>query len=98
MNHIEAKGLSAGSLYKLLFAGLFPLIFLFCISCGIAGFFGYNTVSINGVYVYGFKAVLAAFILGIALPALLSAFLWIIMIVGLWLWSHVRKITLTIKE
>ncbi len=98
MNTMETKGLSAGSLYKLFFIGLLIPLGLFGLGCGIASFFGYSTVYLNDAYVFGFKGLIVGAIIGVILPALMSAFLWVIMGFGLWVWTRVSTITLSIKS
>lgn len=98
MNTLETKGLAAGSLYKLLFIGLLIPVGIFGLGCGIASFFGYSTVYLNDVYVYGLKGLIAGGIIGVVLPALMSGFLWIFVGFGLWVWTRVSTITLSIKS
>lgn len=98
MKTIETRGLSAGSLYKLLFIGLVIPLFFFSLCCGIASLFGYDTVSFNNQYVHGIQGLVVGLVLGIILPAIMSAFLWVPMIIGIWLWTRVKTLTLNLKE
>lgn len=98
MNPIKTRGLSAGSLFKLLFCGLIIPLFVFGLICGIAAFFGSDTVSFNDQFVHGGTGLLAGVILGVVLPAVLSAVLWVILEIGLWLWTRFAWITLKFKE
>ena len=45
MQSIETRGLSAGSLYKILLIGLYIPLFVFGRSCGVASYFGYANVA-----------------------------------------------------
>jgi len=98
MKTIESRGLSAGSLYKLLFIGLLIPLFIFSVACGVASFFGYSTVTFNDQQVFGLKGLIVGSILGIVIPVIMAAILWCLMAFGVWAWTRVRKINLTIKE
>lgn len=98
MQTIKSRGLSALSLYKLLCCGLFVPIFLFALGCGIASMFGYSTVSFNGEFVYGMQGMIVSVVLGLLLPIFMAFFLWIIIGIGVWLWTRFRTIDLSIKE
>ena len=98
MKTIESKGLSAGSLYKLLFIGLLTPLFIFGLGCGIASYFGYSTVSFNDQHVYGLKGLLTGCVIGIMLPIMMAAFLWCLTAFGIWVWTRFKKINLTLKE
>jgi hypothetical protein len=98
MKVIASYGLTAGSLYKLLIIGLFIPIFILGLSLGIAGYFGYATVTFNDHQVFGFQAFMVSSMIGIFLPILLSAVLWCFIAFGVWVWTRVWKMNLTIKE
>lgn len=98
MQTIKSRGLSALSLYKLLFCGLFVPIFLFALGCGIASMLGYSTVSFNGEFVYGIQGMIVSAVLGLVLLIFMAFFLWVIIGFGLWLWTRFCSIDLSIKE
>lgn len=98
MKTLETHGLAAGSLFKLLFIGLLVPIFIFSLGCGIAAFFGHATVSFNGAYLFGFKGLIGGTVLGLVLPILMAAFLWCLIAFGIWVWTRVRTINLTLKD
>ena len=98
MKTISTRGLSAGSLYKLLFIGLLTPLFIFGLACGVASFFGYSTVTFNGEHVYGLKGLIVGSIIGITLPVLMAAFLWCLIAFGLWVWTRMKTINLTLKD
>lgn len=98
MQTIKSRGLSAGSLFKLLFFGLLIPLFLFCTACGIASYFGYSTITLNNQFVYGGEGLLAGIIMGLVFPLIMSFILWILISIGLWIWTRFRTIDLTIKE
>lgn len=98
MRTFDSYGLSAWSLYKLLYIGLALPLFVFGVGCGIASLLGRSTIQLNGAYVYGFKGLIAGVILGIVLPFILSFFLWMIMSIGILCWTRLGKIRLSIKD
>lgn len=98
MQTIESKGLSKGSLFKLLFTGLFPLIFILGVGCGIAALAGYSTVTLNNQYVFGMKGLITGVIIGLVLPIVMASFMWVIMAIGIWIWTRFKRITLIVKD
>lgn len=98
MQTIQSKGLSAFSLLKLLFIGLLIPIFVFALACGIASLFGAQTVMLNNQYIFGWKGLITGAIIGVILPGILSFIFWIIMGLGLWIFTRFSTIKLSIKE
>jgi hypothetical protein len=98
MNTVKTRGLSAGSLFKVLFCGLLIPIFLFGLGCGIAAFFGADVVTFNHVHVHGLEGLIVGAIVGLFVPTVLAGFLWLIMIVGLWIWTRFSPINLRFKD
>lgn len=98
MTTFTCRGLAAGSLYKLLFIGLLTPLFIFSLCCGIASYYGHSTVSFNNHYVYGLKGLIVGTLLGIVLPIMLSALLWCLIGFGLWVWTRIKPIHLTLKD
>lgn len=98
MNSINTRGLSAGSLFKLLFFGFLIPVFIWGLGCGIAAYFGYNTVMFNDAYVHGATGFVTGLILGLVLPLILSIVNWVILVIGLWLWTRFKTIDLKFKE
>lgn len=98
MQTIQSRGLTAGSLYKLLCCGLFAPIFLFAFGCGIASMLGYSTVSFNGEFVYGVQGMIVSLVIGTVLPVVMAFFLWVVIGFGVWVWTKFKKINLSVKE
>jgi len=98
MQTILTRGLSAGSLYKLLYIGLVIPLSLFFLFCAIASYFGFSTVSLNGDYVFGIKGLITGCVLGIIFPIIFAGLLWCLIAFGLWVWTRLSRLTLTIKE
>ncbi len=98
MTTIKSRGLSAGSLYKIIYLGLSLPVFLLGLACGISSYFGHQTVTLNNQYVYGVKGLITGIVIGIVVPIILSAFMWVFMYISIWVWTRVRFISLTVKD
>lgn len=98
MQIIESKGLSFFSLVKVLLAGLFIPLVLLGTACGIAAFFGHDTVSINEEYVHGISGLIGGIVIGALVPVILSLILSILMLPGTWIWTRFCTIKLNIKD
>lgn len=93
--NIEVKKITKGSLFKLLFVGgLFGFFFLF-IACGIAAYFGAETISVNGENVTGFKGLTSAIIMWPFFSAAFAGFMWLFMAFGLWIYSLFKPLKLS---
>ncbi len=95
---IEIQRLSAGSIYKLLFIGstvtCVPLGLVF----GVLAYFGADTVTWNGEPLTGFLGLVAGPLMGLFLVAWVVAFIGTVSVLGLWVYSKFRPITLVIRE
>lgn len=98
MKTLTTRGLSAGSLYKLLYIGLAIPFFIIGLATGLAAFFGKDAVTYNDQYVYGVKGLIVGVVSGILSPILTAIGLWILMMIGIWLWTRFKPIDLTYKE
>lgn len=98
MKTIITRGLSAGSLFKLLFFGSFIPLFLLGVISGISAYMGYNAIMLNEQYVYGSTGLLTGIAFGIISPFIFSILMWILLVIGLWLWTRFTTIDLTYKE
>ena len=98
MKTIEIRRLAATSIYKLLFIGLFPPLFLTWLYWGIRSSLGHSTLQFNDQYVYGIKGLLIALACGIVLPVIVAFFLSCLIELGMWLWSKFAKIKISFYE
>lgn len=98
MRTFDSYGLSAWSLYKLLYIGLALPLLVFSVGCGIASLMGRSTILLNGEYVYGMKGLITGVILGFILPFMIAFILWIIMSIGIWCWTRLGMIRISIKD
>lgn len=98
MQTISCRGLSVGSLFKILFIGLLIPIFLISVIYGVFALFGFDTVTFDGKHVYGIVGLLVALVIGIVLPSIMSAVLWLLILLGVWVYTRFRPITLKLKD
>ncbi len=85
MTTVKCRGITLGSLYRILFFGLLGPLFIFGTLTGICAFFGYATVTLNNTHVYGLKGLLVGMAIGTVLPALMSSVFSLFMCFGLWI-------------
>ena len=90
--------LSVKTLFKLIAIGLLISMGIFGVVLGIAGFFGANTIFIDGVNVYGYKALIMGPVIGISTAILFTLFLGVMIALGLWIYSKFSTITLVTKS
>ena len=67
---------------------------LFLLLCGIAAYFGAETVKVNNANVTGVKGLVSAIVMYPLFLILFSFFAWIGSALGLWMYSWFRKIEL----
>lgn len=97
LQELQTKGLSAGSLYKILLLGfLFSLGPLFIIAA-ICSYFGAHVLTLNGIYVIGLKGLITGFIMAPVFPLLFSSIFFIFIAFGLWLYTRFRTLNIKIK-
>jgi hypothetical protein len=95
---IVAKKISKKSLFKLLFIGLTTGLSMFAIICGIAAFFGAETVQWNGIHRTGIEGLIYGFIMGPFLGFLFACVMWLLIAPGLWVYSFFRPIKVVFKD
>ncbi len=91
---IKVERLRAGALFKLIFIGNILFFVAFSALMGILSFFGAATVTWNDQPVTGVAGLISAPFIGVFIALILSAFQWIFMFTGLWLYSKFRNIEL----
>lgn len=95
---ITAKGISAGSLYKVLFIGHAFSLGLLIVCMGIFSLFGYETVHIEGMPATGLKGLLTAMVAA-ALFALVFSFLnWLFVLIGNWIYTRFWNYEIVVNE
>ena len=96
--HLSLERLSVGSVYKLVLLGSAMSLVPLSLVLGICAFFGLSTISWNGAQVYGMNGLLLSPVIGALLSVFATAFLGTAMVVGLWLFSKVRPLSLQGKN
>lgn len=98
MNEIKCRGLSGGSLFKVLFFGLLlslgPLIIIF----GICSIFGYHTIKVNDEQVTGIMGFVASLIMAPIFSVIFAGISWLFIGFGIWLLTRFKNLHLHFKE
>lgn len=94
---ITVQRLSAGTLFKLAGVGLAITLVLFSSVMGVCALFGASTVTWNHQHLTGWPGLIASPLIGLFLAALFTVLLGCCMVVGLWLYSKFRPLTLLAK-
>lgn len=91
---LESSSLSYSALFSLLIRGHLVIWVLFCTGCGIAGFLGYNTITINSQHLHGITALIGGIVLGPIFALVFGILNWLFVSLGLWLYTRVKPICL----
>jgi hypothetical protein len=94
---ISAKNISKKSLFKLLFQSIGYGLIAFCFFMGILSLFGFETISVNEQYYTGITGLLASLPLGLFMGLIFTCFMWLIGILGLWINSYFKGVTIVFK-
>ena len=70
MDRIGLAQLSAGSVFKIGYVCLLAIVLPFATLCGVLAIGGADTISVNGRYVHGPGALVAAIVIAFIFPAL----------------------------
>jgi len=92
--NITAQAISKGSVFKIYFIGLTVGFFILFMSFGIAAIFGANTVIWDDEPVTGSKGFVTAMLIWPFFSLIFTVLMWLVSILGLWLYSLVRPITI----
>ena len=95
---ISLTRLYVGSVYKLVFIGLTFSMLPLSIVFGVLALFGGNTVQWNGQAVQGVAGLLLSPVIGVMVVGIFTAFLGTACVVGLWLFSKMRPLSLWAKD
>jgi len=91
---ISIRRIKAGSLFKLVAAGVFSFVGPMFIFFGILALFGFNTVYVNHRQVYGFEGLFAAIVMAPIFSLVLSILGWIALYIGIFIFGHFTPITI----
>lgn len=95
--NVTANKITKGSIFKIYFIGLaggfFAMFFIF----GVLAIFGAETVRWEQKPITGFMGFILAMIMWPLFSFFFAGFMWVISILGLWLYSLIRPITISFK-
>jgi hypothetical protein len=93
---LYVRRIRAGTIYKLLFVGLVTSFIPLGIACGVAAYFGFDTVTFNHQHLHGWTALLASpFIAGLG-ACIFALFIGTFASLGLWFVSFVRLVSIRV--
>lgn len=97
LQSIQTKGISLGSIFKILFLGLlFSLGPLFIIAA-VCSYFGFHVLSLNHVYVTGLKGLITGLIMAPAFPLLFAVLFCLFIKLGLWVFTRFTSLAIYFK-
>ncbi len=96
--NITAKKLTKGSVFKIYFWGLTGGFFVLFLIFAISAFFGAETVKWNNEPVTGFMGFVTAILMWPVFSFIFAGVMWLISILGLWLYSLIKPITISFKD
>ena len=95
---IKSRGMTAGSLYKVLLIGHTFSIGLLLVFMGVFSLFGYETVHIEGVPAVGLKGLLTSILAAGLFAVVFSSINWLFVLTGNWVFTRFRPYQLVIHE
>jgi hypothetical protein len=95
-NTIQIKHIRGGSLFKLLIIGNTVFFIPLSIVMGIANYFGLGqaAISLNQKPLTGLTGLIASPFTGVFFAIVISAFLWVVIFVGLWIYTKFKPVEL----
>lgn len=87
MQEVQVRGISVGTIFKLVGVGLLFSLLPFTIIMGCTAALGLNTLSWNNEPLHGWVALVASPFIGLFLTAIFTMFVGTAMAFGLWLYS-----------
>jgi len=95
---ISAKNISKKSLFKLLFQSIGYGLIAFSFLMGVFALFGFETVAWNEEQITGISGLLVSIPIGLFLGLMFTCFMWLIGILGLWINSYFKGVTIVFKD
>ena len=95
---VLAKKISKKSLFKILFMGSLFGMGTFTVLCGIAAFFGAETVNWNGEVRTGLEGLLYGILMAPFMAILFSCVMWCFLAFGLWVYSFFGTLNIAYTE
>jgi len=95
---ITAKKITKGSVFKIYFIGLAGGFFVLFFILGVLAIFGAQTVTLGEQPIIGIMGFIAAMVMWPIFSFFYAVSMWLISILGLWLYSFVKPITISFKD
>jgi hypothetical protein len=97
LQSIQTKGLSIGTIFKILFIGTIFSVGPLWIIAGICSFFGAHAISLNGETVIGLKGLITGIIMAPVFSLIFACVLFLFISFGLWLYTRFKNFNINIK-
>jgi hypothetical protein len=95
---ITAQKISKRSIFKIYFIGLTGGFFILFLLFGILAIFGADTIKLGEKSITGFMGFVTAILMWPIFSLMFTVLMWPISILGLWLYSLVRPISINLKN
>ncbi|MCZ2496122.1 hypothetical protein GN316_05075 [Xylophilus sp. Kf1] len=95
---IRAERLSVKTVYKLVFLGLIGSMVPLGLVVGFFALLGFDMVHLNGRSLHGIAGLIGGPIISVFVAMLFTAFMGSLIVLGLWLYSKFRPITICFKN
>jgi hypothetical protein len=95
---ITAQKISKRSIFKIYFIGLTGGFFILFLLFGILAIFGADTIKLGEKSITGFMGFVTAILMWPIFSLMFTVLMWLISILGLWLYSLVRPISINLKN
>ena len=93
-NKIVVRRLRGGTLFKLIFIGSLTFFLPFFLLMGVLALFGAPTITWNEQPLTGLPGLISSPFMGLLTALLFSAFGWVTIFIGLWIYSRFKHIEL----
>jgi len=95
-NTITVRRIRTGSIFRIVAAGTFFSITPFFVLMGVLAAFGMDSLKWNNEPVVGLRALVAGPFMGLFAAALFTAFMGLMLSLGLWLYSKFRPLSIRV--
>lgn len=94
---IPTKGLSFGTVFKILFLGTLFSVGPLLMIAGICSYFGAQVLTLNGIYVTGLKGLIVGIVMAPIFSLITAILLGILITLGLWIFTRFKNLMINIK-
>ena len=93
-NKIIVRRLRGGTLFKLIFIGSLAFFLPFFLLMGVLALFGASTITWNEQPLTGFPGLISSPFMGLLVALPFSTLGWVVIFIGLWIYSRFKPIEL----